>query len=112
MEEYIIEALFGVGLAILGAIGTMIRNYVKKKWQMDLGTFINQGEIEDAINRYEKKVIKQYGDSIDEATFKNEILQRTISFLNNQFPKWLEDYGFKPETLEEYVKEKIDDLLD
>lgn len=112
MVEYIIE-MVAIAITVLGGIAVQqVRQYFKKRWQIDLGDFLNNGEIVEALESAKRRAKKDLGEKANEIEFKNATVNWAMDFINKQFPNWLEEYGYSPETLKEYLEEKFEMLED
>lgn len=106
LPDYIMELLFAVITAIAGIAYAMLKKYMKKKWQIDIGDFLNNSEIEKAVYTEIKRVKKKFGDKLEDHEFENEVVENALNFIDEQFPNWVKEYGYTPETLEKYIRNK------
>lgn len=106
LSEYLIELLVsGFGLAIWG----LLRSYLKKAHGIKLAEYLDMDAIGQALQYGKKQAKKKLGDQVDAVEFENEILQNAFVFLNNQFPRWLKEYGIDSNQVRMWLEARYED---
>jgi len=108
----IVELLSVVITTFVGMGFVIIQQYLKKKWQIDIGNFVNNVEITEAIGVQIKKIKKEFGEKLSDHEFENIVVNNVITYIGQQFPKWTKEYGFTSVTLESYIRNKYATFID
>jgi len=112
LVNHLMEILVVVITTFVGIGFTVVQKYFKNKWQIDIGNYVNNVEIINALETQIKKLKKQFGNKVDDYEFENKAVENVVEFIGEQFPKWTKEYGFTPETLENYIRNKYTQLID
>lgn len=105
LSEYLIELLVsGFGLAAWG----LLRSYLKKEHGLKLAEYLDMDAMRQALQYGKKQARKKLGDQVDAVEFENEALQNAFVFINNQFPRWLKEYGIDSDQVRKWLEARYD----
>lgn len=106
LAEYIVEILVaGFGAAILA----FVKQYLSRRWQIDLADYLDMDEMEKAIKYGKKKAKQKLGDKADAVEFEQEALQKAFEFIYKQAPRWLREYGVDEDQVKQWLESKYDE---
>ena len=110
LTDYIVEMLATVVVILGGLAYNTVRTYIKDRWSVDFGRFLDEDAIVTALKAGKRQAKKKLGEAVSEAEFEKESLSFALYWLNNEFPQQLEKYDINPEQLRMWLEAKFDDV--
>jgi len=112
LTESYSEILYTIITVLLGVITFIVRKYVKRRTEIDIGKFLDEKSIPEALELARKEVeeaLKKHGKSMNKLEFENKIIQDAFDMVKEQYPIWLEEYGINEHNLYKWIKSKFKD---
>ena len=106
LSAYLVELL--VGGFVFTALG-LLRSYLKEEHGIKLGKYLDMEAVTQALKYGKRKAKKEVGEHVDAVEFESKALQHAFVFINNQFPRWLKEYGIDADQIRDWLEAKYDD---
>lgn len=104
------EILLTIITAIIGFVGFVIRSYLKTRTGIDIGKFLDEKGIPDALILAKKiihKKLKEKELTLSQLEFENQIVDDAFQMVKKKYPKWLKEYDISEQQLYEWILSKF-----